>query len=75
MKFFKVYYTNELQDKELKSYLEKNLEIGYIRLSKSSIGYSILFMLKKDGKLQMYVDYQQLNDETVKNKYPLPLIA
>ena len=35
----------------MKSYLEKNLKIGYIRLLKSPIGYSILFMPKKDGKL------------------------
>ena len=75
MKFFKVYYTNKLQDNELKRYLKANLKIGYIRLSISLVRYPILFMLKKDGKLRIYVDYRQLNGETVKDQYPLPLIS
>ena len=29
---------------------------------------------KKDGSLRMCVDYRQLNDVTIKNKYPLPRI-
>jgi hypothetical protein len=75
LKFFKVYHTNELQDKELKDYLEKNLKIGHIRPSTSPAGYPVLFVPKKDGKLRMCVDYRQLNAETVKNRYPLPLIS
>ena len=58
MKFFKVYYTNEKQDAELRRYLETNLKIGYIRPSKLSAGYPVLFVLKKDGKLRMYIDYR-----------------
>jgi hypothetical protein len=75
LKFFKVYYTNEKQDAELRSYLEKNLEIGYIRPSISPADYPILFVPKKDGKLRIYMDYRQLNNETVKNRYPLLLIS
>ncbi|EAQ87652.1 hypothetical protein CHGG_04271 [Chaetomium globosum CBS 148.51] len=56
-------------------YLEKNLEIGHIRPSTSPAGYPVLFVPKKDGKLRMCVDYRQLNNETVKNRYPLPLIS
>ena len=29
---------------------------------------------KKDGTLRMVVDYRSLNDVTIKNKYPLPMI-
>jgi hypothetical protein len=29
---------------------------------------------KKDGTLRMCIDYRGLNNLTVKNKYPLPLI-
>ena len=29
---------------------------------------------KKDGSLRLYIDYQSLNDVTIKNKYPLPYI-
>jgi hypothetical protein len=42
----------------LKRYLEANLRIGYIRLSISLIGYPIFFVLKKDGKLRIYIDYR-----------------
>jgi hypothetical protein len=34
----------------------------------------MLFVLKKDGKLRIYVDYKKLNDITIKNRYILPLI-
>jgi Reverse transcriptase (RNA-dependent DNA polymerase) len=33
------------------------------------------FVSKKDGKLRPCQDYQYLNDWTVKNSYPLPLIS
>src|SRR4051812_15978751 len=31
-------------------------------------------MEKKDGSLRMVVDYRSLNEVTIKNKYPLPMI-
>ena len=34
----------------------------------------VLFVQKKDGTLQMCIDYWQINKVTVKNKYPLPRI-
>jgi hypothetical protein len=34
----------------------------------------VLFVEKKDGTQWMYVDYQSLNEVTIKNKYPLPRI-
>ena len=58
MKFFKVYYTNEKQDAELRIYLKNNLKIGYIRLLTSLAGYLVLFIPKKDRKLRMYIDYR-----------------
>ena len=33
------------------------------------------FVDKKDGKLRPCQDYQYLNEHTVKNAYPLPLIT
>jgi hypothetical protein len=30
--------------------------------------------MKKDGTWRMCVDYRQLNSNTVKNKYPIPII-
>ena len=32
-------------------------------------------MGKKDGSKWMVMDYHNLNDQTVKNNYPLPLIT
>ena len=32
-------------------------------------------MGKKDGSKQMVMDYYNLNNQTVKNNYPLPLIT
>ena len=33
------------------------------------------FVKKKDGKLRPCQDYRYLNEHTVKNAYPLPLIS
>ena len=52
-----------------------NLSLRRIRRSKSETGTLILFVLKRDGKLQLYVDYRGLNAITVKNYYTLPLIT
>jgi hypothetical protein len=58
----------------LRKYIDENLAKGYIRASKSLARYPILFVLKKDGKLRIYVDYRKLNEMTIKNRYTLPLI-
>ena len=34
-----------------------------------------MFVPKKNGKLKMCVDYKRINAVTIKNKYPLPLMA
>ena len=34
----------------------------------------MLFVKKKDGSLRLCIDYRNLNDITIKNKYPLPHI-
>ena len=52
----------------------KNFKMGKIQRSKFKVGYSIFFIVKKDGGRRLYVDYRQLNDITNKNRYPLPLI-
>ena len=59
----------------LKDYIEKNLQSGFITHSKSPAGALILFVKKKDGSLQLCVDYRGLNWVSVKDKYPIPLIS
>ncbi|KAJ1037018.1 hypothetical protein NDA10_001377 [Ustilago hordei] len=59
---------------KLRRYLDENLEKGFIRPSKSPARSPVLFVPKKDGGLRLCVDYQGLNEITVKNRAPLPLI-
>ncbi|XP_010531750.2 PREDICTED: uncharacterized protein LOC104807978, partial [Tarenaya hassleriana] len=60
---------------ELKRQLEDLLDAGYIQPSKAPYGAPVLFQKKKDGSLRMCIDYRALNKVTVKNKYPIPMIA
>ncbi|XP_022872717.1 uncharacterized protein LOC111391700 [Olea europaea var. sylvestris] len=60
---------------ELRKQLTELLDTGRIRPSKAPYGAPVLFQKKHDGSLRMCVDYRALNKVTIKNKYPIPLIA
>ncbi|KAK8586224.1 hypothetical protein V6N13_130745 [Hibiscus sabdariffa] len=60
---------------ELRRQLNELLDAGFIRPSKAPYGAPVLFQKKHDGSLRMCIDYRALNKLTVKNKYPIPLIA
>ncbi|GKF42993.1 putative reverse transcriptase domain-containing protein, partial [Tanacetum coccineum] len=60
--------------KELSEQLKELFDKGFIRPSSSPWGAPVLFVKKKDGSLQMFIDYRELNKLTVKNRYPLPRI-
>ena len=60
---------------EVHKFIKKQLRKEYIRPSKSPQTVSVFFVEKKDGKKRMVQDYQYLNEWTVKNNYPLPLIS
>ena len=62
------------EDEALKKFIKEQLEKGYIRKSKSPYASAFFFIKKKDGKLWPIQDYQKLNQYTIQNKYPLPLI-
>jgi len=71
----KVYLLAPGQQKALDEFLNKHLRKGYIRWSKSPYTSPFFFINKKDGKkLWPTQDYCTLNDLTVQNMYPLPLI-
>jgi len=55
--------------------VDNQLRKGYIRPSKSPQTSLVFFVGKKDGKKRMVMDYRSLNEQTVKNNYPLPLIT
>jgi hypothetical protein len=64
-----------VKDEALDVFIDEQLEKGYIRPSKSQYASSFFFIKKKDGKLQPVQDYQKVNDWTIHNQYPLPLIG
>lgn len=59
---------------ELKNQLQELLDKRYIRPSVSPWGAPVLYVKKKDGGLRLCIDYRELNQVTIKNKYPLPRI-
>ena len=59
---------------EIKKQIKELLDKGYICPSLSPWGSPVLLVEKKDGSLRMVVDYRGLNEVTIKNKYPLPMI-
>jgi len=53
----------------------ENLCFGFICPTSSSHAAPVLFIKKKDGSLQLCIDYQGLNKISKKDRYPLPLIS
>jgi hypothetical protein len=71
----KVYPMTRDEDTVLEKFLDEMVGKGYIRPSKSPYASPFFFVKKKDGKLRPVQDYRRLNSHTVRNQYPLPLIA
>ena len=63
------------EDEALKEFLDEQLAKGYIRPSKSQYASSFFYITKKDRKLRPVQDYRKINDITIRNQYPLPLIS
>ena len=69
----KVYSLAPNKQVQLDSFLQENLNTGWIHSLKSLMA-SPVFFIKKDGSLCLVQDYHALNAMTVKNCYPLPII-
>ena len=69
-----IYRLTPNEDDALRAYLKEALEKGLIRPSQSPFGAAVFFVAKKDGSLRLVTDYRALNEVTIKNRYPLPLI-
>ena len=61
----------EIGNKEV----NKMLTMGVIEPSSSLWSSVVVLVKKKDGSVMFCVVYRKLNDETVKDPYPLPLIS
>jgi len=71
----KVYSLSREEREEVREFMKEQLRKGYIRLLKSPQTAPVFFVGNKDGKKRMVQDYRYLNEWTIKNNYPLPLIS
>jgi hypothetical protein len=69
-----IYSLWRIELEALKKWLDENLSNGFIRTSSSPAGAPILFIKNSDRSLRLCVDYRGLNEGTIKNRYPLPLL-
>jgi hypothetical protein len=72
-----VVITNHYQHpKVYKDKIEKTikalLKLGHIHPSSSPFSSYVVLFKKKDGTLQMCIDYRALNKKTIKNQSPYP---
>ena len=59
---------------ELEKQLQHLISMGWVQPSISPWASSVLFAPKPGGKLRLCIDYRYLNENTIKNTYPLPRI-
>jgi hypothetical protein len=71
----KVYPLSKSEQVALDDFVTEHLASGRIRPSKSPFAAPFFFVKKKDGALRPVQDYRRLNDMTIKNRYPLPLVS
>ncbi len=70
-----LYSLSRPEREAMERYIHDSLVAGIIRPSSSPAGVGFFFVEKKDGSLRPCIDYRGLNDITVKNRYPLPLMS
>jgi hypothetical protein len=63
-----------LELKVVKRWLDDSLQKGWVRPSNSSAAAPVLLARKPGGGVRICVDYRGLNNITLKNRYPIPLI-
>ena len=70
-----MYPLSREEREEMYEFIQEQLRKGYIRPLKSPQTALVFFVGKKDSKKRMVQDYRYLNEWTIKNNYPLPLIS
>ena len=68
------YRLSPKEQDELQAQINDLSAQGHIRPSKSPYAAPILFVPKKDGRWRMCIDYCELNKQTIRDRYPLPII-
>ncbi|XP_026416100.1 uncharacterized protein LOC113311482 [Papaver somniferum] len=68
------YIVPYVQKEVVENLVKEMLAAGVIQPSHSPFSSLIILVKKKDGSWRFCVDYRKLNDITVKDKYPIPII-
>ena len=71
----KAYAMTLKEEEALNQWLNKQLKAGLIVESKSRYAVLCFYIPKKNSSLWLVQDYRKLNQVTIKNKTPLPLIG
>jgi hypothetical protein len=71
--FGPIYKLTVAEQAILKVWLDDMLKKGFIRVSKLPAASPLFFAPKKDGTLRLCVDYQKINEQTIRDSYPLPI--
>lgn len=66
-------YSPEQKD-EIEKQVGEMLRIGMVKPSLSLYASPVLLVKKTDGSWQFCVDYRKLNNITIKNKFPMPIV-
>ena len=71
----RIYLLSKNKREKVQNFMKNQLRKGYIRPLKSPQMLLVFFVGKKNRSKRMVMDYHNLNDQTVKNNYPLLLIT
>jgi hypothetical protein len=70
----RLYRYAHLQKDELERQCNEMLRQGIIRHSTPAFSSPALLICKPDGSWHFCVDYRALNDTTIKDKFPIPVV-